>query len=1215
MNLSILALMKSASNTSFRFKCFFLILFFTASAGLQLLGQIPQVTVRFANPQFNCANGEYCLDVEFQSNTSDQQVFGMNVRFFYDDNALELVDFRNFQGGYAAFAPNPPLINTGGPTSGPVLFNFAGPAEFVNGAMQLVNANAPPIYISTNGWTKLFTVCFNVDDPNANLDNFCPSVVWDLEQNPANGGFLPGDDGVVITLVNPDPNQNSTPAIEQVAHYNWQYVGPGTPPYGVPNSTSCIAIRCIDLELDIAADNPTSPIGGTVVFTVTVSNTGPNPATNVDVTSLLPNGYSYVSDNGGGDYNSGTGLWEIGTLANGATTTLQITATMNPAGNRLMLAEVTAATGQDPDSTPNNGVDTDNDTLVENDPGDEDDGDGAQVELQSPMPQLSVLKTDQLDLGPNNFLDVGDVINYTVTVTNTGNVTVNNIAMTDVLTGGLSCIPAEPITLAPGQSATCTASYMVTQSDINAGFVLNTATATGQDPNGDPVTDTSDDPDDPTDTDPDMDGNPDDPTNTPLPQLPKLLVSKTDALDLGNDGLLNAGDMINYTITVTNAGNMPVSGINLSDPNADPGSITCPLTDLAPGQSMVCSATHTITSTDIDNGFVLNTATATGEDPNGDPVSDPSDDPDNPMDIDPDNDGDPDDPTVTVFQVEIPMVAVRFANPQFDCNNGGVYCLDVEFKSNQPNKEVFGANVRFFYDDNVLEFLSFGDFQGGYGAVAPNPPAITTGAPATGPAWFTFGGAAEFVNGAVQLVNGNAQPIVLSTTTWTKLFQVCFSVDDPNASLNNFCPSVVWDLEEDPMQGGFPIGDDGVVITVVNPDPNEDSSPTIENVLHHNWTYDGTPGTPFGFPVENACVETRCIDLSVEKSVNNPTQFIGNQVVFTITVANAGPDAALDVVLTDQLPSGFNYVSDNSGGAYNSGSGEWTIGTLAVNASVTIQITATVNASGNYVNLAEVTNAVGQDTDSTPDNGVDTDNDTNVDDDPGDEDDGDGVTVTPLEPPAEVSVRFSNPQFDCENPDQYCLDVEFKSDEPNQEIFGTNVRFFYDDNVLEFLNFSDFQGGYGPVAPNPPVKITGAPATGPVWFAFGGPAEFINGAMQLVDNNAAPIVLSTTDWTKLFSVCFTIKKQNANLNNFCPSVVWDLEENVQNGGFSVGSDGVVITVVDPDPNIDSKPTTEQVQHHNWNYDFAAGLPFGNPVEDACSLIRCIDVSLDKSVSN
>ena len=205
--------------------------------------QTPLITVRFANPQNDCATGTYCLDAEFKADIPDQEVFGVNVRFFYDDQLLELVEFTDYQGGYGAAAPDPPTITTSEP-AGPALFNFGGPADFVNGAIQLINTGVPPIYLDTENYTKLFQVCFSLDGPIANLDTFCPPVVWDLEQDPANGGFLSGDDGVVITVVDPDPNNESLAADENVEQFNWQYTGNGTPPYGEPIEEICSNVNC-----------------------------------------------------------------------------------------------------------------------------------------------------------------------------------------------------------------------------------------------------------------------------------------------------------------------------------------------------------------------------------------------------------------------------------------------------------------------------------------------------------------------------------------------------------------------------------------------------------------------------------------------------------------------------------------------------------------------------------------------------------------------------------------------------------------------------------------------------------------------------------------------------------------------------------------------------------------------------------------------------------
>ena len=55
------------------------------------------------------------------------------------------------------------------------------------------------------------------------------------------------------------------------------------------------------------------------------------------------------------------------------------------------------------------------------------------------------------------------------------------------------------------------------------------------------------------------------------------------------------------------------------------------------------------------------------------------------------------------------------------------------------------------------------------------------------------------------------------------------------------------------------------------------------------------------------------------KVVDNGTPLVGTNVVFTITVSNAGPDTATNVTVGDLLPSGFSYVSDDGAGAYTSG--------------------------------------------------------------------------------------------------------------------------------------------------------------------------------------------------------------------------------------------------------------------------------------------------------
>ena len=82
------------------------------------------------------------------------------------------------------------------------------------------------------------------------------------------------------------------------------------------------------------------------------------------------------------------------------------------------------------------------------------------------------------------YAAVGDIISYSITVTNTGNQTLTGVSITDVGVGAIlrgvggaqvACSPAIPATLVPGASVVCTAIHTVTQADIDAGGYTNIA--------------------------------------------------------------------------------------------------------------------------------------------------------------------------------------------------------------------------------------------------------------------------------------------------------------------------------------------------------------------------------------------------------------------------------------------------------------------------------------------------------------------------------------------------------------------------------------------------------------------------------------------------------------------------------------------------------------------------------------------------------------------
>ena len=101
-------------------------------------------------------------------------------------------------------------------------------------------------------------------------------------------------------------------------------------------------------------------------------------------------------------------------------------------------------------------------------------------------PSLGITKS----ASPSVITAAGQVVTYTVVATNTGNVTLNDVEVTDTLAAPagppivLTCNPTLPATLAPGATVTCTGSYVATASDLSHGDISNTATVTGHSPSG-----------------------------------------------------------------------------------------------------------------------------------------------------------------------------------------------------------------------------------------------------------------------------------------------------------------------------------------------------------------------------------------------------------------------------------------------------------------------------------------------------------------------------------------------------------------------------------------------------------------------------------------------------------------------------------------------------------------------------------------------------------
>lgn len=108
-------------------------------------------------------------------------------------------------------------------------------------------------------------------------------------------------------------------------------------------------------------------------------------------------------------------------------------------------------------------------------------------------------------------------------------------------------------------------------------------------------------------------------------------------------------------------------------------------------------------------------------------------------------------------------------------------------------------------------------------------------------------------------------------------------------------------------------------------------------------------------------------DLAVQKRVDQPAPQVGDDVIFTITVRNNGPDEATNVELLDVLAPELVYISQNaSQGTYDPATGVWMVGDLAAGETPTLALTAEVlDASGPIVNTAAVDQSDQADVDET----------------------------------------------------------------------------------------------------------------------------------------------------------------------------------------------------------------------------------------------------------
>lgn len=229
---------------------------------------------------------------------------------------------------------------------------------------------------------------------------------------------------------------------------------------------------------------------------------------------------------------------------------------------------------------------------------------GAQAEATSSvdfdLPQTGAIAlTKEADLDLSGIVRAGDEIEYSFEIVNTGNVTLREVAVADPLTG-LSAItyawPGVAGSLGAGQAVKASATYRLTQADIDAGAVTNTATASGTDVLG---------------------------TGHSASATAEVSIPAAASASFVKEGrrvtsgeLAKTGDEVEFTFAVKNTGNVTLTAVEIAD-HLDGVSVVSfdgwPAADgeLAPGERVTATAGYVVTQADIDRGSIENTATLT----------------------------------------------------------------------------------------------------------------------------------------------------------------------------------------------------------------------------------------------------------------------------------------------------------------------------------------------------------------------------------------------------------------------------------------------------------------------------------------------------------------------------------------------------------------------------------------------------------------------------
>ncbi|WP_395682014.1 hypothetical protein, partial [Dokdonella sp.] len=716
-----------------------------------------------------------------------------------------------------------------------------------------------------------------------------------------------------------------------------------------------------DIAVAKTVDNATPNVGDTVTYTILASNEGPDNATGVEITDNLPAGVTLVTATPSqGSFDSGSGVWIVGALANGASATLTLSVTVNQPGAILNVATITREDQFDPVSANNQ----------------------AGTTINGQEADLAVTKTAD-NASPN----VGDDVTFSVTIHNNGPSDATNVALADALPAGLSLVSATPSqgsysgttgiwnvgTLTAGGSSS-TATLTIVANVTAAGGMTNTAAVSASDQ-----------------TDPNsannsasvsLNGNP----------LADLAVAK------GGPATVTPGNDVVYSIIVSNNGPSAATNVVVSDATpaglvfvgnagACTGAYPCTIASIASGASVTITSTYNVPAAYAGANPIVNIASAASEVP------------------DPDSSNNQGSANTNVGPGNADLAIVK-TGPAAVASGGAIaYVLTITNNGPSPANgaaytDVVPATITVISASCggeaggaacVTQPTVSGNTVGGLIGSLPSGGSVQVtinGTAPTGPATLTNTATIAPPAGIVDPVGTNDSSSVDTTVSAASAdlaveklgpatavpganitYTITVTNNGPDTALNTVLTDptpagLTFVSASLPCGGGFPctIGDfPSGASTIISVTYAVDAAVTgsVQNIATvGSDTPDPNVGDNTSTVTTPIVPAVTAADLSIVKS--GPTSITaGGDVVYTLVVTNNGPDPAANVVVSDPTPAGLVFVG-NAGACASAY--PCSIGALANGATATITSTYTVPAG--YAGANPIVNnaAVGSDT-------------------------------------------------------------------------------------------------------------------------------------------------------------------------------------------------------------------------------------------------------------